>query len=617
MTDTADQVPSLFDVIIDGHGYVTARAVDPNLPFRVQQQMLSYSPTFVERQNVSNAYGDNAFDFFLNIRQRDWSLGEQQRFFRVGADGRYYAGSNVDVSTPGQVRLAQSHTSVTFAAAVSACARDTNGQKLITASATKLYTIDSAGTITDNGAHGLGATPSKFGLACDGAANYVSTTSAGTVGVRKWVGGVYSTFSATAADSLIFNGNTLYGYRAASGDFGRYDTAGTFTTLFAWKGASGVAASGIVDGAVLEAYGGKILILLNYGQIACELWIYDGTGASLLHVFPPNFIGSDIEVLYGTVYISGSFFRAASASTQNNRPAIHFYDGAQIGLLWQANDYGTSVSSDAFAGPHPALVAFAGKLYFTDDTMATLLVYNPASGAVSTIGSYTGGGTDARLAATGYTLLHTRNGTTGYTTGNIAYPSSGFVSASLVDFDSSLPKVFRGVKVEFDAATDGNGGSIDIAYQVDNLLTAGYSALKTGAVSGTEYPGDGTSINFGHAMSIKITLNKGTSTAGPVLKSISLRGAPILPPYRLNEYILDLGGDTSGQNPVVLRDGRTPHPLSGEQMRTNLAAALISQVPVTVTDRTGTYTAMLEPANCEFDITRPSQWLARVRIREV
>src|ERR1035437_9465698 len=102
-TDVAADVPNRFDLVIDGYGYVTARAIDPNIPFRVQQSRLSYSPTFVDRQNVSNAYGDNAQDFFLTIRQRDWSLGEQQKFFRAGVDGNYWMGSAVDTTTPGQV----------------------------------------------------------------------------------------------------------------------------------------------------------------------------------------------------------------------------------------------------------------------------------------------------------------------------------------------------------------------------------------------------------------------------------------------------------------------------------------------------------------------------------
>lgn len=612
-TDTAAMVPGIYDFVVDGFGYNFLRTVDTSLPFRTQRALYSRSPTFVERSNVSNAYGDNAQDFFLTIRQRDWSLGEQQKYFRSGNDGRYYAGSNVDVSTPGQVRLAPAVSVATFAAAVRACSRDTNSQKIIAASATRLYTIDPAGTITDNGAHGLGATPSKFGICSDGLSNYITTLNAGTVGVRKWSGAAYSTFSATAADSLTFLNNTLYGYRSASGDLGKWDTAGTFTTIYPWKDAGGTAFNtGTAAAAAIEAYGGKILILFPYGMLgAAELWIYDGTGVSLLHVFPPNFLASDIEVLYGVAYISGSFFRATGTTSQYNRPAVHFYDGSTIGLLWQANDYNTTTTSDTFGGPHPAIVASNGKLVFTDDTMSTLLAYNPATGGVSTIGSFSAGGSDARMAATGWLFLHTRNQTGSYYTGNITFPSSSYVISSLIDFDSSLPKQFRGIKVEWDVAADGDGGSVDIAYQVGSL-TGAWTTLQASAVSGTEY----TLTNIsGHAIAVKITINKGTSTAGPTLRNVSFRAAPQLQSYNLRDFVLDCSG-RDGKSPVMRNDG-TPQNLDGLAQVTNLNAFIASTSPVAISDRFATFTGVAEPDQCEIIEIRPEEYIVRIRAREV
>lgn len=629
MTVTAADVPGKYDLVVTAGGvttgYVFLDSLEESIPFRTHRAVYGQTQPFVERQNVSNAYGDNAQDFFLTIRQRDWSLGEQQRFFRSGFDGRYWLGTNVDVSTPGQVRLAPTINTATFAAAVRACARNTNNQSLITASATKLYTIDSAGSITDNGVHGLGATPSKFGLANDGVNNYITTLNAGTVGVRKWTGAAYTTFSATAADSLIFLNNTLYGYRSSSGDIGSYDGTGTFTSLFTWKDATNTAFNtGVNAAAILEAFGGKILILFPYGQTGSSLWVYDGTGASLLQLFPPNYMASDLEVLYGVAYISGSFFKAASTSTQYNRPAVHFYDGAEIGMLWQASAYNTSTSSDAFGGPHPGLVAANGKLFFTDDTMSTILTYDPSSGAISTVGSYSAGGTDARMAATGYNILLTRNGTGGYYTGNNTFPSSGSVASSLIDFDSSLPKIFRGVKVEWDPASDGNGGSIDVAYQLDSL-DGSYTSLATGVTSGAEtaFPANTSA----HSVSIKVTINKGTSTMGPVLRSLSVRGAPVMTIYPRGEYIIDC--TNTQDSPRLLRDGSTYHPLVGFDQVARLVAARNSTTPITITDKVnGTYVGFVDVNDPEgFDvyevhpalenIKKPGSYVARFTARGV
>lgn len=616
-TDTAAMVPGVYDVVIDGYGYVTARTIDPNMPFRVQQAQLSYSPTFVDRSNVSNSFGDQTMDFFMSIRQRDWSLGEQQKFFRAGQDGRYWQGTNVDVSTPGQAKLTRQTPSLGFSAtAVTTCPDDYSGDRssVIVATSVSLVRVQVDATITNLGAHGLGATPKKFGIVNDGASTYITTTSAGTVGVRKWNGTAFSTFSASGADSLAMLNNTLYGWRESNADLVSWDSAGTLTSIFPWKSVDGGATAGLtnINTPILRPFGGKLLILFPYTQEAAELWVYDGTSTRRLAVFPPNFAATSMVVLYGLVFIGGNFTRSASTTTMNARPAVLFFDGSQIGLVWRANDYGTTaLTSSSIPDPGPALGINDGRLIFTDDTTATLMSYDPATGAVSTIGSYTGSSTNAQMASTGSMVLMTRNQTTGYYFPHVAsYNTSGTVISSLVDFDSSLPKQFRGIKVEFDAASDGNGGSVDIAYQTDSL-TGAWTTLQAGAVSGTEYTL--TSVS-GHSIAVRITLNKGTSTSGPVLKSYSVRGAPVLTSYRINEFVLDLTGTAA--NPVVRRDVST-QTLTGEQMRANLAASIQAVTPLTVTDVTGTYTAQLDPGGCEFDEVRPGQWYARVKIREV
>jgi len=183
-TDLAADVPGKFDVIIDGYGYVTSRAVDPNFPFRTQQVQLSYTQTFVERTNVSGSYGDNQQDFWLAISQKDWSLGEQLKFFRTDQTSRYWRGQNVDVRTPGQVTIRPAVKAVTFAGAVvTCCPKGTQSGSLFASSATNLYEIDSTGTITDKGAHGLGVAPATFGLVTDGLNAYLSALTGGSVGV--------------------------------------------------------------------------------------------------------------------------------------------------------------------------------------------------------------------------------------------------------------------------------------------------------------------------------------------------------------------------------------------------------------------------------------------------
>lgn len=612
-TDTAAMIPGQYDCVLDGYGYNFLRTIDTSLPFRTQRAMYTQSPTFVERSNVSNAYGDNAQDFFLTIRQRDWSLGEQQKYFRPGTDGRYWQGTNIDVSTPGQVRLAPSTPSLSFANSVITGTRDTSQSSVLVASAARLYRLDVAGGITDLGAHGLGAAPTKFSVACDGGLMYMSTSTAGTVGVRSWNNAAFATFSATASDALAFVNNTLYGWNKASTQLFRYDTAGTATAIFQWLNAIGGAGTNTnIYTPMMCAYGGKILLCFPFAQESSELWVYDGSGTYRLEVFPPNFVATDIEVVYGVVYIAGNFYKAASTTTWYTRPTVMFYDGSQIGMLWQANDYSTSTVAGPTTEPGPALGVSGGRLLFTDDTMATVMAYDPALGGVSTSGSYSAGGSSAVMITSNSVSANIRNQTTAYyfphTT---SYSTSGTVISSLVDFDSSLPKQFRGVKLEWDAASDGNGGSVDIAYQVDSV-TGSWTSLQTGAVSGTEYTFSNIS---GHAIAIKATLNKGTSTAGPTLKALNLRAVPTLQSYKLREYILDLSG-RNGSQPVIANDDST-HPLEGLAMATNLNATIAATAPFTVIDRFGSFTAVCEPDQCELIEIGPEEYIARVRVRGV
>jgi hypothetical protein len=625
MAVTAADVPGRYDLVInDGtntRGYTFLRTLDGSyLSANRHRAEYTSTATFVERQNISNAYGDNAQDFFLTARNRDWSLGEQQKFFRSSQDGRYWMGQSIDVSTPGQVNLSQSVNTITLPAAVAGVARSGQNDNIVTASATNLYTVDPSGTITDLGAHGLGAAPGKYGICTDGTHIYLSTTTAGTVGIRRYVlGGAFSTFSASAFDSLAFLNNTLYGFNSVATALYSIDTAGTVTSIFPWKTATG----GVAGFAIprLHAFGGKLLISSRYAQESSELWIYDGSGASRLEVFPENFEANDLEVLYGVAYIAGAFIRQ-TAGAYYSKPAVLFWDGSNVGKLWEANAYNTSSLGSAgnlAAAPYPSIGVNNGTIVFPDDTTGNLMKYDPGRGGVSSVAALSATGTNCATASAISFTLQTRSQTDAYIFPSGTYPTSGYVISSLIDFESSLSKQFRGVKVDFDAAADGNGGTVDIAYQVDSL-SGSWTTLRTGAVSGTEY----TFTNIsGHAVAIKVTLNKGTSTAGPTLKSLNVRAAPVLQSFNVRTYNIDLSSLPSVA--TILEDG-TPHPLTGFDQAVNLRAAISSTVPLTITDKFGTFTGICEPSNCSIlelhsdesaGLTHPGQFIGQITVREV
>ena len=70
---SASDVPGRYDIVLDGHGYVLLDALTPNIPFRTHRAIYTFSPTFLERTNVTGAYGDNQQDFWMTVSQKDWS----------------------------------------------------------------------------------------------------------------------------------------------------------------------------------------------------------------------------------------------------------------------------------------------------------------------------------------------------------------------------------------------------------------------------------------------------------------------------------------------------------------------------------------------------------------
>lgn len=610
MADTAADVPGKYDVVINGHGYIFANALAPSLPFRTQRAKYGYSPTFVARQNVSGNFGDNQQDFWLTLSQNDWTAGEDQRYLHIGNPdtlNSFYAGSSIDISVPGQVNQVRASEAITAAGAIVGMGGHPYIDTIFVATSTNLYTISPLSAIlTNNGPHGI--TPGPSIAIAPGQPNSGATEiylGSPVSGVRRYGSGAFNAFNGTTGpDTLVFANNTLYG--ATGGTFWSYDTAGTATQQANFKSATGTIVS---DGAgvthKLLYFGGVILYIRPFGLSGGELWQYNGTALSLVASLPPNFELLDACVAMGVVILSGKFH-----SDRGLRPGIFYYYNGTVNLLWQAETWQSSLTYGA------AMVApFRTGFVFTDEARLQVRFYDLNTGGISALFPYTAPGfTLSTYIATGNTHIAVHSQGTGidhWPTSVTA--TSSYVSTSLVDFDTSLLKNFRGVIVEWDAASDGDGGSVDISYRLNSITpTASYTAFQTGAASGTEYFFSGVQ---GRSISIRVTLKKGTSTYGPALRRIYLRAAPIQQTFRNDEMILDCTG-ADGKTPVPLRNGNDS-PLDGKDMVANIRAAITSSAPISITDRFGTINAVADAANVEIIEIQPQEYWVRFPFREV
>jgi hypothetical protein len=594
---TAADVPNKYDVLINSVGYMFAEVEDVKAEF-------GYTPTFVPRSNTQGDFGDNFQDFWMTETQRDWTLGEQQRFYRPrlseSSASRYWDGTAIDRSVPGQVSMRKVTSSVAFAASiVGAVGQGGGGTKMYAGSSTNLYELTAAGVITDRGAHGAGTFADKEAMATDGFFNvYIG----GATNIRRFdtAGFGFTTFSATATQALCYLNNTLFAMNSTADALLRFDTAGTATTIFTWQTAPGVAAGARTQ---LRAYGSKLLIARYAGERGAELWLYDGGAApSRIAVFPPNFTLNSLDVVNGVAYIGGSFAVSAAIS----RPAVYYYANGTYDILWKAS---TDYAGVAFA----PIAAFQGGLVIADESDGSLLFFDPLTGGVSTMGAYSvTGGLPIRLTASAVSLLLTQGSATGYLyygAGTTATTST--VVSSLMDFDSSLTKIMRGIRVEFESGSDGNGGSVDIAYRVGDL-TGSYTTLQSSAVSGTEYLL--TNIT-GRSISLKITLNKGTSTNGPVLKRVAVRAVPQQQAFRKETFVINCSG-RDGQHPQQHRDGAFEGS-DGLTLATALRTAATSTTPISITDEFGTFTGVIDANGFQIKRVRPNEFVAVVPVREV
>lgn len=607
----AADIPGIYDLIIGqlggtAHGYMLARQIDPNIPFRTQRGRYGFSPTFIERANVNGDFGDNQQDFWLTATQRDWSLGEGQKFFRsADADKvrQFWSGTNVDIATPGALGSHPDKLAKTFASALAGAIAVPTSGLVYTCSATNLVSIDGSGTVTDLGAHGVGAQPTAF--ATDGKFLYLSAT-AGTK-VRKYdiAGAAFSDFSATTADALLYLNNTLYGTNANV--LNTYDTAGTATASFTFKTATGAALGGTMQ---LIGLGGRVEILRTDASTnGSELWDYDGTGVAKLCEFPGNFNAQSFCVVDGIIFIIG---QERKTSTYK-RIAIWYFANGNIGRAYAEPSFrATRVGGIGIAQVTSAITPYGEGLLF--NVQGLIKFYDVATGAVSSVAttSYTLTGNAQIYMATSSTFavaidaaVTTNNIQVLFdpsTSGALTNPPTAVLQTSVFDFESSLTKLFRGITVDF------VGSGVDIAYQLDDAGGT-YTSLATGVSSGVEtlFPSSIT----GRGISVQVTINNG----GATLKRVYVRAAPKLQSFRMADYIVDATG-ADGKTPVQLRNGMD-HPLDGAAMATNLRTDMTSGNLLTIIDRFGSFTGVVEVGTVDIVEVAPNEYYVRFSVREV
>lgn len=589
---SASDVPGRYDIVVDGTGFLLLDSLAPNIPFRTHRAIYYATPTFLERQNVSGTYGDNQQAFWLTANQNDWSLGDGQLFWRPADEDkdkarRYYVGSNIDTTIEGQATLNGIVQNLTFGSSDTVngvCAAGTG--LLYAVSSTHLYSVNGS-TVTDLGAHSETGMDSLQNLCSDGSYVYIGDGSK----IRSFSisGATFADFSSTPAQSMCVVANTLFGVNASTLSY--YSTSGTATTAYTWQDAKGGGGSTTFGfGMKVRPFGGQVVILRDGGVGAgAEIWTGDTTGAQQVAQLPRSFTADDIAVSSGIVFVIGTVNkRSLGAKTQ-----VWYYANGNIGLLWESTAYTASIGRVAICDYQKG-VLFTNGASDVGQVSPTLVYYDLSVGASSCLGTYTASGNVQLASGVNSALLTGETSSGGYLVTSATTATSGYVCSSLVDFDSSLTKIFRGVTVEYQSALDGDGGSVDIAYQIDSLL-GGYNTLQSSATSGTEYTFN--SNTTGRAISIKITLNKGTSTLGPVLKRVYVRAAPKLQSFKKREYIVDLQG-TPETSPRRLRDG-SPNPAIPFDDLTALNTSINALSPVSITDRLGTFTGIIEPDQTE------------------
>lgn len=608
---TAADIPGRYDIVIDTIGYQFLDTIEPSLPFRSHRAIYSYSPTFIERSNVSGSYGDNQQAFWLTAAQNDWSLGEQQRYFRQAdatSSRRYWAGSNVNVTyLQGQASIesAPNQMSLSFSAITVVPHREA---ATVMIGASHLSSTDEVGA---NAAVSHGCSFHSSTAACsDGHYLYLADDTQ----VRTWDNVSFATFTSTTGSSVLaFANNTLFG--SLGNTLNYFDSSGNPNLVFKWVSADGTSSDRNAQVVLMTPYGGQIMAVVDWGPYS-ELWLADTTGAQRVAGLPNNFVPYDICLADEIIFIGGNQLTRIGPGTQFNVPTVYYYANGNIGKLWQ------SKGATAFGASGVSVAPGRAGVMFNDIGLGTINYYDITDGGVSTIASYTEN-TGTRLAGSDKFLALTSQASTAYSFFSEVLPASttqAAIQTSLFDFDSSLTKLFRGVTVDWANAVNGDdGGTVDLAYQV-NDVAGSYTSLANSVVAGQEYTFPTTVT--GTSMSLQVTLNQGTSTFGPILKKTYLRAAPELQTFRIREYVLDLSG-TGFEDPVMLNDD-APHPMSGHEMAVALQTAITDLGAVEISDRFGTFMGILEPTSEIYEVREGNDapdssgtFVAKIDVREI
>jgi hypothetical protein len=306
---------------------------------------------------------------------------------------------------------------------------------------------------------------------------------------------------------------------------------------------------------------------------------------------------------------------------------VYYYVNGSLGMLWQT----PNPQAPAAQIPQSIEPTSNGAMWIDPSTM-NLMQYDISLGGVhtvvdlSSVSSFTDSDNIGLVASalTQAVLIWD------YTAGkgviwshNNDYPSSAVLQTSQYDFDNTLAKIVRGIKVDIDTPTN---TSVDIGYQLDGCGGT-YTSLKTGATSGTEYllPASTTA----HSVSVQATLNSSTGTATPTLKRVYVRAAPLLEQFRKREYLFDFSGgvrEDLGKSSRVCRDG-SPYPYDPFTAADNLKTVALQTVPFTVVDKFSlspgfTCLADLEQNQEGYDgfaiyEVRPNVYIGRINVREV
>jgi hypothetical protein len=374
---TASDVPAVYDVVIDGNGYILDRTND-------NRAELGYTPTFLPRTNVGASYGDDQQSFWLTATQNDWTGGEGKRFFRSGSHSFYWSGQAIDVSLNGEVTLHWVGSTGTTGQAALSMTGVPSETPVWVGGSTKLYGLHvTGGAATDLGVHGLAG--SATAAATDGI--YVYVSDGATIRKMKILTSAWTDFSLTAGatDDLAFLNNTLYGF--SGGVLSSFSTAGAATTLFTWKDATGTTKSSTGR---LMPFGGDLYILRSDASQPAELWVYDGS-TTALHASIEGFTPGDFCGSLGLIFVIG--FEARAGAGRGYYPTLYAVDSsAAITKLWRSPLPTTRLAGlSVTPGMGGVMFAAANAGYFN---------YDLASGAATQMASSSSFGSFPGYAAT-------------------------------------------------------------------------------------------------------------------------------------------------------------------------------------------------------------------------